>query len=120
MIEERSIKTHLIITSIHDEFSMNWCGKIIDTKPLFKNDMPVFIVVGRRGRVELNTFDMARIENIAKQLTQPKGRAAIRTDKSYIYIKEENENEALLGVMTHRNIKTYAPMYDKVKYCGVV
>ena len=86
MIEERSIKTHLIITSIHDEFSMNWCGKIIDTKPLFKNDMPVFIVVGRRGRVELNTFDMARIENIAKQLTQPKGRAAIRTDNSYVYI----------------------------------
>ena len=35
-------------------------------------------------------------------------------------IKEENGNEALLGVMTHRNIKTYAPMYDKIKYCGVV
>ena len=59
---------------------------------------------------------MKRIENCAKLLTHPKGRSAISSDVSRIYIKEVNGNDFLLGTMTHTNVKTFAPMYDKVGY----
>ena len=36
-MEEVMVKTHLIITGIHDEYHMNWCGKIAEAKPLLKN-----------------------------------------------------------------------------------
>ena len=36
------VKTHLIITDMHEEYHMNWCGKIIDTKPKIKNNKPIF------------------------------------------------------------------------------
>ena len=115
-MEEISIKTHLIITDIHDEYHMNWCGRIADANPLLKNGLPVFAVIGSRGRVELNTIDMNQLERTAKSLTHPKGRSAISADTSHIYIKEVNGNEMLLGVLTHKNIKTFSPMYDKVGY----
>ena len=113
---EISIKTNLIITDIHDEYHMNWCGRIIDAKPKMKNGLPIFIVIGTKGRIELNTIDMKLIERTAKLVTYPKGRSAVSIDSSRIYIREENDNEMLLGVMTHKNIKTFAPMYDKVGY----
>lgn len=115
-MEEISVKTHLIITDIHNEYHMNWCGKIIDAKPVLENGLPTFIVVGRGGRMEINTVDMTRLERAAKMLTRPKGRSAVSTDSSRIYIKEVDGNEMLLGVMTHKNIKTFAPMYDKVGF----
>ena len=115
-MEELSIKTHLIITDIHDEYHMNWCGKIADAKPLLKDGLPLFIIIGTRGRIELNCIDMKRIEHTAKLLTRPKGRSAVSTDTARIYIKEVDGNDFLLGVMTHRNIKTFAPMHDKVGY----
>ena len=115
-MEELMLKTHLIITDIHDEYHMNWCGKIMDAKPLLQNGLPVFIIIGSRGRIELNTIDMARIEHNAKLLTHPKGRSAVSIDTSRIYIKEVDGNDFLLGVMTHKNIKTFAPMHDKVGY----
>lgn len=115
-MEEISIKTHLIITDIHDEYHMNWCGKIAESKPLLKDDLPLFIIIGTRGRIELNTIDMKRIENTAKLLTRPKGRSAVSVDTSRIYIKETDGNDFLLGVMTHKNIKTFAPMHDKVGF----
>ena len=115
-MEEIALKTHLIITDIHDEYHMNWCGKIAESKPLLKDDLPLFIVIGTRGRIELNTVDMKRIENAAKVLTYPKGRSAVSVDTSRIYIKEVNGNDFLLGVMTHKNIKTFAPMHDKVGF----
>lgn len=59
---------------------------------------------------------MKRIENCAKRLTRPKGRSAITTDTARIYIKEEDDKETLLGVLTHNHVKTYAQMYDKVGY----
>ena len=115
-MEEISIKTHLIITDIHDEYDMNWCGKIVEAKPLLKDGLPLFIIIGTRGRIELNTIDMKRIEKTAKLLTHPKGRSAVSIDTARIYIKEIDGNEMLMGVMTHKNVKTFAPMYDKVGY----
>ena len=115
-MEELMVKTHLIITDIHDEYHMNWCGKIADAKPLLKDGLPLFIIIGTRGRLELNTIDMKRIEHCAKLLTHPKGRSAVSTDTSRIYIKETDGNDFLLGVMTHKNIKTFAPMHDRVGF----
>lgn len=115
-MQEVLVKTHLIITDIHNEYHMNWCGKLIDAKPILKNGLPVFVIVGSRGRIELNTIDMDQLEKTAKLLTQPKGRSAISTDKARIFIKEIDGNEMLIGVLTHNNIKTFAPMYDKVGY----
>ena len=74
------------------------------------------MIVGSRGRMELNTADINQLERNAKLLTQPKGRSAISKDSSQIYIKEVNGNEMLLGVLTHKNIKSFAPMFDKVGY----
>lgn len=110
------VKTHLIVTDVHEEYNINWCGKIINTKPKIKNGKPIFAVIGSRGRMEVNTADMNRVEKCAKLLTTPKGRQAITTDKAYIYILEENDNEMLLGTLIHNHVKSYAPMYDKVGY----
>ena len=115
-MQEISIKTHLIIKDIHDEYHMNWCGKIAEAKPLLKDGLPLFIIIGSAGRIELNTIDMKHIEHCAKLLTHPKGRSAVSTDTSRIYIKEVDGNDFLLGVMTHKNIKTFAPMHDKVGF----
>lgn len=115
-MQEVSIKTHLIITDIHDEYHMDWCGKIANANPKLENGLPIFIIIGSKGRIELNTIDMKRIENSAKLLTHPKGRSAISSDVSRIYMKEVDGNDFLLGVMTHTNVKTFAPMYDKVGY----
>lgn len=116
MIENVMIKTHLIITDIHNEYSIKWCGTIIDTKPELKNGMPIFAIVGSESRVELNTLDMKQIENCAKRLTNPRGRAAVTTDKAYIYIKEIGDKETCIGIVTHKKVKKYAPMFDPVGY----
>ena len=113
-MEEVMIKTHLIITDIHDEYHMNWCGKIVEAKPFLKNGLPLFIIIGTKGRLELNTIDMKHLEHSAKLLTRPKGRFAITTDTARIYIKEVDGNDFLLGVLTHKNVKTFSPMHDKV------
>lgn len=115
-MQEVLAKTHLIITDIHDEYHMKWCGKIIDAKPMLKNGLPVFAVVGSEGRMEINTVDIKRLEKAAKSLTHPRGRQAIATDTARIYIKEIDGNEMLLGILTHTNVKTFSPMYDKVGY----
>ena len=115
-MQEVMVKTHLIITDIHDEYHMNWCGKIADATPLLKDGLPLFIIIGTRGRIELNCIDMKQIENTAKFLTHPKGRSAVSVDTARIYIREIDGNDFLLGVMTHKNIKTFAPMHDKVGF----
>lgn len=115
-MEEVLIKSHLIVTDVHEEYNIRWIGKIIDTKPKFKNGKPIFVVVGGNGRMELNTTDMDRIEKCAKMCTQPKGRSAVTTDTARIYIVEENDNEKLMGILTHNHVKTFAPMYDKIYY----
>lgn len=116
MIEERMIKSHLIVTDIHNEYHMNWLGKILDCKPQFKNGKPIFVIVGSGGRIELNTTDMKRIEHCAKLCTQPRGRTAVTSDTARIYIVQEDDTEKLMGIMTHDKVKTFAPMFDPVGY----
>ena len=116
-MQEIMVKTHLIIKDIHEEYDINWCGKLFDAKPaLNENGMPTFVIISSQSRVELNTIDINCLERCAKKLTSPKGRGAISVDKAYIYIKEVGGNEKLLGILTHKRVKTFAPMYDKVGY----
>jgi len=115
-MEEVLIKTHLIVMDVHEEYHMNWCGKLIDTKPRLNAGMPIFVVRGTEGRMEINTLDMARLEKCAKLLSHPKGRKAITSDSSYIYIVEEDGTEKLMGILTHDHVKTFAPMFDAVGY----
>lgn len=110
------VKTHLVVTDVHEEYDINWCGRILDVKPKIKNNMPVFVVVSSKGRMEVNTADMQRVERCAKLLTAPKGRQAVTSDTARIFIVEENENEVLMGVLTHNHVKSYAPMFDKISY----
>jgi len=113
-MEEVLVKTHLVVREIHDEYNIRWCGKIVDTKPQFKNGKPIFVVVSTGGRIELNTTDMTLIEKTAKSLTRPKGRQAVTSDVARIYIKEEDEKETLMGILYHNHVKEFAPMYDRV------
>lgn len=116
-MQEIKLKTHLIITDIHDEYHMNWCGKLLDAQPVFNEQgKPKFIIISSEKRIELNTIDMIYLEDCAKKSTSPKGKTAITKDVARIYLKEINGNELLIGVLTHRRIKTFAPMYDSIGY----
>jgi hypothetical protein len=116
MDREVKVKTHLIITDIHEEYHINWCGKIAQMNPMFIDNKLVFVVVGDGRRLELNTNNMKEVEKWGKKLTCPHGRKAITSDKAFIYIKEVDEKEKLVCVVTHNRVKTFAPMYDKVGY----
>ena len=111
-MQEVMIKTHLIVTDVHEEYHIDWCGKIADAKPLFKNDMPVFIIISSKGRAELNTINIKSVEETAKKMTYPRGRKAITTDTARIYIKEESGKEKLIGKVIHNHVKKYQQMYD--------
>jgi len=111
---EVKVKTHLIITDIHEEYSVKWVEKLINTNPKLVNGLPVFVVIGGVGRTELNTIDIKEIERVGKSMTRPRGREGITTDKAYIYIKEKEDKETLVCIVTHNHVKTFAPMYDKV------
>lgn len=115
-MEERLVKTHLIVTSTHEEYDIKWLGRLIDTNPLLKDGLPTFVLVSKEKRVELTTLDMNFIETMAKRITNPHGRAAVTTDKTFIYIKEIGGKETCIGVVVHRHIKSYAPMYDRIGY----
>lgn len=116
-MQEVKLKTHLIITDIHEEYHINWCGRLLDAQPAFnEKGMPIFVIVGSQNRMEVSTTDMNYLEKCAKRLTYPKGRTAITKDIARIYIKEIDGNERLMGVLTHRRIKTFAPMYDSIGY----
>ena len=106
------LKTHLIVTDVHEEYSVKWSGSIADAKPLFKNNMPVFVIIGSEARMELNTIDIKWIEENAKRMTHPRGKQAITTDTAFIYIKEEDGNEKLIGSVVHNHVKQYQQMYD--------
>lgn len=115
-MNEVLVKTHLIITDIHEEYHIKWCGSIKDTKPQIENGKPIFVIRSKDGAVEVNTTDVKYLEQVAKRMTYPKGRSAVTTDNAYIYIKEQDNGEKLLGTLTHNRIKKFAPMYDKVYY----
>ena len=112
-MEEILTKTHLIVTSVRDEYHLNWRGKIVDTKPLLNADnLPKFVIIGSKGRIETNTTNLKMLERYAKSLTSPKGRSTISVDNAHIYIVEVDGTEKCLGVLTHRRIKTFASIED--------
>lgn len=115
-MNETMVKTHLIITNIHEEYHINWCGSIKDAQPIIKDGKPIFIIRSKMGAVEMNTIDMKHIENVAKKMTAPKGREALTTDTARINIKQIDGTEKTLGILTHNHIKQFAPMYDTVYY----
>ena len=106
------LKTHLIVAGMHEEYSVKWTGRIIDAKPLFRNNMPVFVLISSEHRTELNTIDMKRIEECAKRMTNPHGKKAIATDKTEIYLLEKDGNQKYMGQVIHNHIKEYRQMYD--------
>ena len=67
-MQEVNVKTHLIITDVHDEYDVNWCGRLMDLDPLFIDDCPIFVLVSSDTRMELNTFDLKRVEAAAKRI----------------------------------------------------
>lgn len=111
-MQEVMLKTHLIVTDVHEEYTVKWSGSIANSRPIFKNNMPVFIIISSESRIELNTIDIKRIEECAKKITRPHGRQAITTDVAYIYIKEEDGNEKLIGRVIHNHVKQYQQMFD--------
>ena len=113
-MEEKLVKTHLIVTDIENNYSIKWIKTIKETRPIFKNDRFVFVVVGGNGRMEVNTNDITRVEKYAKTMSYPKGRTAVTSDVVRILIKQEDESEVLIGLLTHNRIKTFAPMFDKI------
>ncbi len=108
------IKTHLIVTGQWEEYDIKWCGRLLDVNPILKNGMPIFVIIANGGRMELNTIDLAAVENAAKKFTCPKGRGSVTTDKGFIYVKAQGGEEKLLGVVVHNHIRKYAPMYDEL------
>lgn len=108
------VKTHLIVKDQWDEFDVRWVRRLKDVTPkLDKLGYPTFIVFSNYGRVEIPTFDIKYVENQAKKFACPKGRGSFTTDKSYIYIKTEDD-DVLLGVVTKNHFRKYAPMYDEI------
>ena len=51
MIENVLIKTHLIVTDVHEEYSIKWCGRIIDTNSILQNGMPIFVIISSESRM---------------------------------------------------------------------
>ena len=118
-MSEVMLKTHLICTDVHEEYCVKWCGKMMDARPYLKNDLPIFILVGTDGRMELNTIDIQLIEKTAKSLSHPHGREAITSDCVRIYLLEEDESERLMGYVFHNHVKQYQQMFDKFEYMSV-
>ena len=110
MIEK--IKTHLIVSDVHEEYHIDWCGKLASCKPLLKNGMPVFIIISSQGRVEMNTCNIQEVENCAKRFNYPRGRQSITTDVARIYLQEEDGSQKLLGKVVHNHIKQFQQMFD--------
>ena len=115
-MQEVMLKTHLICTGISEEYFVKWCGKLANVNPFLKNDLPIFIIVGADGRMELNTIDIKTIEKCAKNLSHPRGRESFTTDCVRIYMLDENENEVLMGKVFHNHVKQYQQMFDRFEY----
>ena len=60
----------------------------MDVKPLIKNGLPVFVVVGAKGRIELNTLD------IELELTKAKKAKKIKVQELISYIETKLESKA--------------------------
>lgn len=114
-MHEVKVKTHLIVTDVHEEYFVDWFGSIAEAKPIFKNNMPIFVLISSQTRLELNTIDIHRIEECAKRITRPRGRKSVTTDVTRIFIKEEDGQEKLIGKVIHNHVKQYNQMFDTVQ-----
>ena len=54
-----NLKTHLIISDMHEEYFVKWTGKLMDVKPLIKNGLPV-----TKKNADYHGFGMKSIRNI--------------------------------------------------------
>lgn len=110
------INTHPIVVGSHEEYHIDWCGKIIDTHPKIENSMPIFFIRGNDGGMEISTLDMKMLEHVAQKMTNPCGVGSVTSDKAYIYIVEEDDTKTLLGIVTHNHIREYRRMFDEFEY----
>jgi hypothetical protein len=39
------VKTHLIVTDQYEDYTVKWCGRLLDCKPLLKNGLPIFVII---------------------------------------------------------------------------
>jgi hypothetical protein len=109
------VKTHLIITNQYDKYNIKYVGKLIDADPeLNQKGIPTFILISNKGRMEIETLDINYVETIAKNFAYPRGRGAVTSDKTRIYIKEKDNKEKLLTIVEKIHIRKYAPMFDEV------
>jgi hypothetical protein len=113
IMKEKVETVRFIVTDIEDDFYTKWYGKMIDAKPVIKNNKFIFTIVSGRCRLELNTIDINYVEKMAKKATSPKGRQAVTSDSARIYIQEESGNEMLLGVVFHTRTKSFVPIKPK-------
>ena len=44
-MQEVMLKTHLIVTDVHEEYFVDWCGKIANTKPIPINTIEVLVFI---------------------------------------------------------------------------
>ena len=58
--------------------------------------------------------NILQVEKAAMKFSMPKGKESITSDRSYIYIKEQNNIETLLGIITHYHVRDFALMYDEL------
>lgn len=109
------VKTHLIVTNQWDEYEVRWVRRLIDTSPLFNSHGTLTFIItgGNGGREEIETFDLNYVAQRAKACTGARGRGSVTIDKSQIYLKEA-KGEVLIGVVTHKHIRQYSPMYDEL------
>ena len=114
MAKEVMLKTHLIVTDTHEEYSVKWFGKLKDVNPELHNGLPTFVIVTSLGRTEINTIDLMEIERVSKKMTRPRGKQSLTTDTARIYIREVDGTEKPIGAVVHDHVKTYAQMYDRV------
>lgn len=108
------VKTHLIVKDQYDEYQVKWIKRLSEQKPKFDEHGNLqFAILSGKGRLEVKTFDLAYLEKVAKKYTYPRGRSALTTDKSDIYLKTE-DGEVLLATVVHDHIRKYSPMYDEL------
>lgn len=108
------VKTHLIVTDQWDDFNVKWIKPLLKVEePIVDDDGLTFILISKKGRTEIKTFDINYIERIAKEFCYPHGRESLTVDNCYIYVKTKKEEE-MIGVIKKYHTKKYAPMYDDI------
>ena len=113
--DQLSMTSDILLISVSDEESNNYrktSKKMMSILLVKRDDYPYkgkWCLPGGFLNPKTET-----LEDCAKRLTNPRGRSAISDDSAHIYIKEINGAEKLMGVLFHRRVKTFAPMYDRV------